>query len=113
VVIPQILRKDVLAELHKAHIGIVKMKSVARIYVWWPSMNEDIECCIHECMNVNMPTSKKKSCKSTQSPKGCTKTSMGKSPHRFCWAIQRPYVVNPVGCFNQMAGSNPNVHNIK
>ena len=40
VVIPQILRKVVLAELYKAHIGIVKMKSVARMYVWWPNMNK-------------------------------------------------------------------------
>jgi len=49
VVIPQILRKDVLAELHKAHIGIVERKSVAKTYVWWPSINVDIENCIHEC----------------------------------------------------------------
>ena len=54
VIIPQILKKDVLAELHKAHIMLVKMKSVARMYVWWPSMNENIECCIHECKHCQL-----------------------------------------------------------
>ena len=34
VVIPSSLRKVVLSELHEAHTGIVKMKSVARMYIW-------------------------------------------------------------------------------
>ena len=49
VVIPSSLRKVVLSELHEAHTGIVKMKSVARMYVWWPTVNQDIEDCTRQC----------------------------------------------------------------
>ena len=51
VVIPSSLRKAVMSELHDAHTGIVKMKSVARMYVWWPSLNQEIEDshCARKC----------------------------------------------------------------
>ena len=42
-------RKVVLSELHEAHTGIVKMKSVAQMYVWWPTVNQDIEDCTRQC----------------------------------------------------------------
>ena len=47
VVIPSSLRKAVITKLHEAHTGIVKIKSVARRYVWWPTINQDIESCTH------------------------------------------------------------------
>lgn len=43
VIIPNILREKVMTELHSGHIGIVKMKAVARSYVWWPKLDEAIE----------------------------------------------------------------------
>ena len=36
VVIPLSLRERVLEEIHEQHTGIVKMKSIARMHVWWP-----------------------------------------------------------------------------
>jgi hypothetical protein len=48
-VIPKILQKEVLKELHTGHMGIVKMKSIARSYVWWPGIDADIERTCHEC----------------------------------------------------------------
>lgn len=49
VFIPSELRPHVLQVLHKAHSGIVQTKSVARSYVWWPGLNEDIELMIGSC----------------------------------------------------------------
>ena len=42
VVIPRILQKRCLMQLHKGHPGIVRMKAIARSYVYWPHMDEDI-----------------------------------------------------------------------
>lgn len=36
------LRKWVFNELYGSHLGISKMISVARSYVWWPNINQDI-----------------------------------------------------------------------
>lgn len=49
VVIPNKLRKFVLQELHKSHLGIVKTKSIARSYFWWPKIDQQIESEIKEC----------------------------------------------------------------
>ncbi|CAH1999568.1 unnamed protein product [Acanthoscelides obtectus] len=43
VIIPFQLREVILKELHATHLGIVKMKYLARSYFWWPSLNDDIE----------------------------------------------------------------------
>ena len=36
--------------LHKAHPGAVRMKKLARGYMWWPGMDGQIEQCVKECM---------------------------------------------------------------
>ena len=60
IVIPSSLQKAVMTELHEAHTGIVKMKSVVRMYVWWPSISQDIENCPLQCQHCqqfkNNPT---------------------------------------------------------
>lgn len=50
VYIPQKLRERVLNELHTAHFGISKMKSLARAYVWWNSMDKEIESVVNKCI---------------------------------------------------------------
>ena len=49
VVVPQACRKPVLDELHASHPCIVKMKSLARIHVWWCGIDKDIEQLVREC----------------------------------------------------------------
>ncbi|XP_063915487.1 uncharacterized protein K02A2.6-like [Zophobas morio] len=51
VVIPKALRHNILQELHRSHMGIVKTKSLARSYVWWPNMSTQIENFIANCPN--------------------------------------------------------------
>ena len=48
-VIPAALRAKILEELHSAHQGIVKMKSLARSFIWWPKIDRDIENVVKSC----------------------------------------------------------------
>ena len=49
VVIPVKGRERVMEMLHEAHLGIARMKSLARSYFWWPGMDHDIEQCVKSC----------------------------------------------------------------
>ena len=49
IIVPPKLRGSVLTELHEGHMGVVKMKSVARSYVWWPQIDRQIEQCAKGC----------------------------------------------------------------
>lgn len=47
--IPSCLRELVLKQLHDQHFGIVRCKQLARKYVWWPGIDQDIEEFIQRC----------------------------------------------------------------
>ena len=49
VVIPPRGRAIVLSLLHEGHPGITRMKTLARGYVWWPSMDSELEDSVKHC----------------------------------------------------------------
>ena len=46
---PPSLQARILLELHLSHPGIVRMKELARSYVWWPRIDQDIEKTVRDC----------------------------------------------------------------
>ena len=48
-VIPPRHRERLVRELHQEHTGIVRMKSVARSYFWYPKLDADIEKIASDC----------------------------------------------------------------
>lgn len=48
-IIPTTLRLSILHQIHESHMGIVKTKSIARSYIWWPKIDDDIENMIKSC----------------------------------------------------------------
>ncbi len=51
VVVPPQGCEGVLQERHEGHLGMTKTKSLARMYVWWPSIDKDIARSVQECMH--------------------------------------------------------------
>ncbi|XP_022799773.1 uncharacterized protein K02A2.6-like [Stylophora pistillata] len=58
VVIPAKHQETALAELHLSHPGIVRMKALARLHVWWPALDSDIEQLVGECETCQITHSK-------------------------------------------------------
>jgi len=40
-----------MEELHQSHPGIMKMKGLARSFVWWPGMDFELEKMVKSCPN--------------------------------------------------------------
>ena len=59
-VVPNELREAVLAELHVAHPGVVRMKEVVRSHVWLSIIDSDIESTVQQCapcqVNIFQPS---------------------------------------------------------
>ena len=49
VLIPSQARQQMLAELHQGYPGVNRMKSLVRMYFWWPGLTKDIEKLVKEC----------------------------------------------------------------
>ena len=49
VIVPSKFRRRILQELHEGHPGMVKIKSLARSFVWWPHLDNNIEHVVNEC----------------------------------------------------------------
>lgn len=48
-IIPKCFRKRILKELHKGHDGIERTKALARSYVYWPHIDDEIKQIIKSC----------------------------------------------------------------
>ncbi|UYV76561.1 K02A2.6-like, partial [Cordylochernes scorpioides] len=61
VVIPQKLRSSILNDLHEMHLGMMKIKMIARRYFWWPGIYKNIEELARDCRicqeSASMPPS--------------------------------------------------------
>ena len=51
VIVPQVLRSQLLLDLHQEHLGIARMKSRARQYFWWPAMDDAITDVARKCVS--------------------------------------------------------------
>ena len=47
--VPQKLQDNILKELHRDHPGMVRMKAIARSYLWWEGLDGDIESLVRYC----------------------------------------------------------------
>lgn len=50
-VIPSDLQSSILRSMHSSHLGVIKMKHIARSYFWWPNIDTDIEEWLQSCTN--------------------------------------------------------------
>ena len=48
-VIPQVLRKEMLERVHQGHQGIVKCRALARSCIWWPGLSKEIASLVENC----------------------------------------------------------------
>ncbi|XP_054708519.1 uncharacterized protein K02A2.6-like [Uloborus diversus] len=49
--VPKQFQSRVLQELHEGHLGIVKMKAIARSFVFWKNIDKDIEEAVKNCVH--------------------------------------------------------------
>ena len=40
-----------LHSLHSGHVGVIKIKAIARSYMWWPELDKGIEKVTKRCVD--------------------------------------------------------------
>ena len=58
VLIPQILRSNVIEMFHEGHPGIVGMKSIVRSVIWYPGIDKDVENYVKNCRTCQINRAK-------------------------------------------------------
>ena len=48
-IVPKQLRAKLLKELHVGHVGVSRMKALARSHIWWPGLDDDIKTLSSQC----------------------------------------------------------------
>ena len=63
VIIPRVLRQQIINIIHEGHIGISKMKAMSRSFVYWPKIDSDLEeegrTCVQCQLHGNRPRSER------------------------------------------------------
>ena len=49
IVVPRVMRPDILNKIHSGHQGIHKCRERAAQCVWWPRMSKEILEMVHNC----------------------------------------------------------------
>ena len=82
VLIPGKLRPKLLQELHRDHPGVVRMKAIARSYMWWPGLDREIEQTAKGCQSREASSSQ------ISSPSlGMARQTVATRPSGFCGAL--------------------------
>ena len=88
VVIPGKFQARLLDELHENHPGIVGMKSLARMHMWWSTLDTDIENKVNNCVSCQHNRSP------VAKPMAMAKSTLETYSHRLCWTIYEQNVSN-------------------
>lgn len=70
IVIPHSMRQDVINRLHDGHQGITKCKERARMSVWWPGLERELQDLVTKCPEClpTRPTQRKEPLITTELP---------------------------------------------
>ncbi|XP_061503481.1 uncharacterized protein LOC133391707 [Anopheles gambiae] len=49
IVVPSKFRKRIVRQLHRGHPGMERMKSLARSYIYWPNVDDDVAQFVRQC----------------------------------------------------------------